>query len=109
MDHIERVLFKAGAIAPAFMKKHELFRTLRGRKGLTPPTVKAVPLLESLEAAGRIRHSKSGTAETYQLSAEAANDYKPRVRSTPELVEPSTTSAEDGAEEPNDADTAEEA
>jgi len=106
MDYIEEVLFKAGAVEPAAMMKHELFRVLRGRKGLTPPTVKAIPLLESLDAAGRIRHlkgysrlkGKPATGEAYQLTAEAAQDHVPKRRGAkPKLVETSTLS-DDNAE-----------
>ena len=96
MTYIEQVLLKAGAVEPEYMMKGELFRILRNRKGLTPPTVRAVPLLQSLEAAGRIRHllnvtkltnQRANTGEAYQLTGEAAADQK-QVRSRHRLVKP---------------------
>ncbi|TFH58051.1 MAG: DUF3987 domain-containing protein [Gemmatimonadales bacterium] len=76
MRYIERVLFQAGAIAPEHMLRSALFSKLRNRKGLSPPTVRAAPLLESLEQAGRIEkvavQSVGRTAEAYRLTQATA-------------------------------------
>lgn len=87
MGYIERLLWRAGAVegkTPGYMMKSELYSLMRAKKGLSPPTVRATPLLQSLLAAERIyllqgaKSPKSRghkTGEAYQLSREAAEDF----------------------------------
>jgi hypothetical protein len=115
MNRLERTLYVNGAVAPARMMRSRLFDAVRGVRGLSPPTVRAVPLLESLEASGRIktlalRNGQSGKLTTwYQLMPEAAEQFKrPDIPSAlPESIVPGqpgdprlpeTASRESGAE-----------
>lgn len=86
MSHIERQLYRHDAIAPdGWMTRSDLFRLIRERKGLSPPTLRAIPYLESLEAAGRIRQRVNGAHRYFQLTSEAAADLDSRTprRETP--------------------------
>lgn len=74
MAYIEGVLYRHSAIEPDVMSRRDLFQVLRFKKGLAPPTVKAAPFLESLEAAGRIRHLVNGRSNGYCLTENAAAD-----------------------------------
>ncbi len=65
------------------MTRRDLFQVLRFKKGLSPPTLRAVPYLESLEQAGRIRQLVNGTHRGYQLTREAAEDLAARMGKPP--------------------------
>lgn len=84
MDYIERQLYRHDAIAPeGWMTRSALFRLLRERRGLNPPTLKALPYLESLEQSGRIHQRVNGTHRYFQLTREAAEDLARRFGSRP--------------------------
>lgn len=82
MDHIEQVLLRHKAYGDQWMTRSELFQILRTKKGLSPPTVKALPLIQSLEASDRI-DVRVGTTpnrknEAYRLTRPALVDLRQR-------------------------------
>lgn len=88
MRYMERILADHGALEDeGWMKRSALFAIVRFKQGLTPPLVKAVPLLESLEAAGRISRVTLGRAEAYHLVGDAAEEAR-RKRSPSLSSEP---------------------
>ncbi|MFQ6027461.1 MAG: hypothetical protein ACE5Q6_08220 [Dehalococcoidia bacterium] len=87
MDYIESILLRFNAVegrVPGHMLQSVLFRMLRHREGLTPPTTRAAPILKSMEAANRIRVvpvvTKGRAGRGYQLTQEAMNDYPERKK-----------------------------
>ena len=88
MQQLQDILFRAGAVEPAYIMRSTYFDMLRTRKGLCPPTMKAVPLLEDLEKSGRVNHllnvGKGNTqGQAYQLTKSAAGEIKGRIPSVP--------------------------
>jgi hypothetical protein len=96
MGYIESILHHKGAVEgqdPGYITRRDLFAILRSRKGLSPPTIRATPILDTMEASGRINKiDKGGPAgrnrEAYQLTARAAAEHGPvprRRRGAPKL------------------------
>lgn len=60
MDYLEGVLLKQGAVEPGYMLLSQFYQVIRAKRGLSPPTLKAKPFLESLQQAQRIRIFQTG-------------------------------------------------
>lgn len=93
MDYIERILFENEAVEPSYMFRRDLFQRLRNRKGLSPPTVKALPYLESLQKTDRVKllvNVGVGTSKghAYQLTQAAYDELRARRSPTDPQASP---------------------
>jgi hypothetical protein len=107
-EYLEKVIWEQSQRA-GMVSRRQLFNVVRQKAGLSPPSVKALPLLESLEMAGRVEKvvlrtgSGGRPTEAYRLTDEAAEEWdtKPTakvaalrpVRATP-AEEPTPASEE---------------